>query len=90
MRKLFDDSARPFYFFRVLLCIIGISQGMVLRDESLTDPAVYIRIIAAVIFLIGIVVNKSALNAVLAFVMFALLIAYITGPVWSALVSSFL
>lgn len=90
MGDLFDEQARPFYIFWVLLCVIGISQGMDLREERLTDPEVMVRMIAAVIFLIGIIVKKSAFNSVLAFVMFLLLIVYITVPIWGGYVSQWL
>ncbi|MDF1812325.1 MAG: hypothetical protein P1V20_08925 [Verrucomicrobiales bacterium] len=88
MRDLFDSHARPFYFFWVLLCIIGISQGMDLRGESWGNPEIYFRIIAGVIFLFGLIVQSSVLNGVLSIVMFLMLIGYITVPFWWGLVSA--
>jgi len=88
MRDLFEEHCRPFYLFWIVLCVIGISQGMDIRKESFHDPQIYLRITAGILFLIGFLVKKNWLNNLLAVLVFGLLILYITVPLWKGFYSN--
>lgn len=82
LKSLFDDHCVPFYFFWVFICAVGVFQGMYIREESLSDPQIFVRISAAGILLTGMIARKSWLNTILAVLMFIVLIGYIALPMF--------